>query len=179
MSSSQVLKLYYLVSFLLGIALTVLLAHWVHTGEVGSRGAAIITLSFNVLMIMLLPLVLDWAEMRYFKARFLRLEEISRTNPDLALVLEDRCKRLAIPQLRLAIVESHSEELFIYGLWRINPRLVLSTSLLAEGERFKMIPSLEAELSRFVNQDITLVFLLFTVVEEILQIVLCKCHLIG
>ncbi len=107
---------------------------------------------------MLLPLVLDWAERHYFKARFLALEEFAKTNPDLASVLEKQCKELAIPKLRLAVVESQTNELFSYGLWRINPRLILSRSLLNKESQIKMIPSIEAELSNFASQDRTLVF---------------------
>jgi len=142
------------------------------------RGAAIITLSLNVLLIMILPLVLDWAESRYFKARFLGLAEIAKTNPDLASNLEEQCKRLAISKLRLAIVESPSDVLFSYGLWRLNPRLVLSDSMLNEEDQVRMLPSVEAELARFASQDRTLVFLMFTVVEEIFQIVLLATHLV-
>jgi hypothetical protein len=178
MSPSRVLKLYYLASFLIGLVLTVFLVHWIATKEIGIRGGAIVTLSFNVLMIMLLPLVLDWAEMRYFKARFLGLEEIAKTNPNLATSLEEQCKRLDIPKLRLAIVESPSDELFSYGLWRINPRLVLSKSILSGEDHIRMLPSVEAELARFASQDRPLVFLMFTVVQEICQIILLTSHLI-
>jgi Zn-dependent protease with chaperone function len=177
MSPSRVLKLYYVASFVLGCLLTLVSAHWVSSKEIGMRGAAIIILSFNVLLIMLLPLVLDWAERRYFKARFMGLEDIAKTNPDLAVVLEEQCKRLAIAKLRLAIVESPANELFSYGLWRINPRLVLSHALLAEEHQVSMIPSIEAELVRFASQDMTVVFLMFTVAEELLQIVLIRGHI--
>lgn len=179
MSPSRVLKLYYGTTFLIGLVLQIFLVHWISTKEIGIRSAAIITLSLNVLFIMLLPLVLDWAEMRYFKARFLGLEEIAQTNPSLAASLEEQCKRLSIPKLRLAIVESASEELFSYGLWRINPRLVLSQSILAQEDQIRMLPSIEAELARFASQDRTLVFLMFTVIQEIVQIVLLKCHVIS
>jgi hypothetical protein len=179
MSPSRVLNLYCIVSFGLGVALTLFLAHCVSTKDVGPRGAAVIILSFNVLLIMVLPLALDWAERRYFKARFLALEDMQKTSPDLASALEEQCKRLSIPKLRLAIVESTTEEIFSYGLWRTNPRLVLPNSLLTEERRMRMIPSIEAELARFAGQDLTRVFLIFVVIEEILQIALCKYHLIA
>ena len=178
LSPSKVLKLYYIATFLAGCILQVFLVHWICTKEIGFRAGAIITLSLNVLFTLLLPLVLDWAESHYFKARFLGLEEIAKTNPDLAASLEDQCKRLDIPKLRLAIVESASDELFSYGLWRINPRLVLSQSMLTKENLVRMLPSVEAELARFASQDRTLVFLMFTVVEEIFQLILLKSLLI-
>lgn len=178
MSPSQILKLYYLASFLIGLVLAIFLAHWISTKEIGIRGAAIITVSLNVLLIMILPLVLDWAECRYFKARFLGLEEIAKTNPDLASSLEEQCKRLAIPKLRLAIIESSSDVLFSYGLWRLNPRLVLSASMLSKEVQIRTLPSIEAELARFAGQDKTLVFLMFTVVQMIFQVVLLSSHLV-
>jgi len=178
LSPSRVLKFYYIATFLAGCILEGFLVHWICTKEIGFRAGAIITLSLNVLFTLLLPLVLDWAESHYFKARFLGLEEIAKTNPDLAASLEDQCKRLDIPKLRLAIVESKSDELFSYGLWRINPRLVLSQSLLAKENQIRMLPSVEAELARFASQDRTLVFLMFTVVQEILQLILLTSRLI-
>jgi hypothetical protein len=178
MSPSRVLKLYYVVSFALGILLTLFLSHCVSTKDIGPRGAAVIILSFNVFLIMILPLALDWAERRYFKARFLALEDMRKTSPELATVLEQQCKRFAIPKLRLAIIESPTDELFSYGLWRLNPRLILSNSLLTEEKRLSSIPSIEAELARFASQDLTLIFLMFVVIEEIAQITLIRYHLI-
>jgi Zn-dependent protease with chaperone function len=178
MHPSRVLKIYYAGSFTAGVILTFLLTHWVSTKDVGPRGAAIMTACLNVLLIMLLPLVLDWAERKYFKARFVMLEEVAKTNPELAAVLQEQCKRLAIPNLRLAIVHSSSEELFSYGLWRNNPRLVLSDSFLDIEQVNKMIPSIEAELIRFSNQDMPLVFLIFGIVQETLLFILLMTHMI-
>jgi len=158
--------------------LTVLLSHWVATKDVGPRGAAIMTACLNVLLIMLLPLVLDWAERKYFKARFIMLEEVARTNPELASILQSQCQRLAIPNLRLAIVQSASKELFSYGMWRNNPRLVVSDSFLDVDQVNRMVPSIEAELTRFANQDMPLIFLMFGIVQEILLLVLLTIHII-
>jgi Zn-dependent protease with chaperone function len=178
MHPSRVLKIYYAGSFAAGVILTLLLTHWVSTKDVGPRGAAIMMACLNVLLIMLLPLVLDWAERKYFKARFVMLEEVAKTNPELAAVLQEQCKRLAIPNLRLAIVHSSTEELFSYGLWRNNPRLVMSDSFLDIEQVNKMIPSIEAELIRFSNQDMPLVFLIFGILQEMLLLVLLMTHLI-
>jgi hypothetical protein len=117
---------------------------------------------------MILPLVMDWAERRYFKVRFMALEEVAKTNPELASVISEQCKRLAIPGLRFAVVDTPSTELFSYGLWRHNPRLVVPGAFLAGDSKTTMIPSVEAELSRFANQDHTFVFLLFTITQVIL-----------
>jgi len=178
MHPSRVLKIYYASSFAAGVVLTLFLTHWVATKDVGPRGAAIITACLNVLLIMLLPLVLDWAERKYFKARFVVLEEVARTNPELASILQSQCQRLALPNLKLAIVESPSKELFSYGMWRNNPRLVVSDSFLNVEQVNRMIPSIEAELTRFANQDMPLIFLMFGIVEEMLLIVLLASRVI-
>jgi Zn-dependent protease with chaperone function len=178
MHPSRVLKIYYASSFAAGVLLTFFLTHWVATKDVGPRGAAIITACLNVLLIMLLPLVLDWAESKYFKARFIMLEEVAKTNPELASILQEQCQRLAIPNLRLAIVQSSSKELFSYGLWRNNPRLVLSESFLEIEQVNRMIPSIEAELIRFSNQDMPLIFLMFGIVQEMLLLVLLVTHVV-
>ncbi len=67
---SKVLRIYYLTTFVIGLGLTVPVAHCVRTDDVGARGAALLILSWNILFVMILPLILDWAESRYFKARF-------------------------------------------------------------------------------------------------------------
>jgi len=179
MHPSRVLKIYYAVSFVSGVVLTFFLTHWVTTKDVGPRGAAIMTACLNVLLIMLLPLVLDWAERKYFKARFIMLEEVAKTNPELASILQEQCKRLALPNLRLAIVQSPAKELFSYGLWRNNPRLILSESFLDVEQVNRMIPSIEAELLRFSNQDMPLMFLMFAIVQEMLLLILLASHMVS
>ena len=159
------LKIYYLVTFAIGTLMTIPVAHWVQIQEVGARGASIMALCWNVLFIMVLPLVMDWGERRYFKARFMALEEVAQTNPELANVISEQCKKLSIPGLRFAVVDTASDELFSYGLWRHNPRLVVPGNFLSAEPKTTLIPSVEAELSRFATQDHTFVFLFFTVVQ--------------
>lgn len=175
MRPSRVLKIYYLTTFVIGTLLTMPVAHWVQTQELGGRGAAGMTLCWNVLFIMLLPLVLDWGERRYFKARFMALEEVAKTNPELASLVSEQCKKLNLPNLRFAIIDT-ADEMFSYGLWRNNPRLVVSGNLLSE-DNSKVIPSIEAELTRFTSQDHTFVFLAYTVVQlMLLQILIAFVH---
>jgi len=130
-------------------------------------------LCWNVLFIMVLPLVMDWAERRYFKARFMALEEVAKTNPELANFISAHCKKLSIPGLRFAVVDSNADEMFSYGLWRHNPRLVVPGSFLSEESKTTVIPSVEAEISRFAHQDHTFIFLLFTIVQ-VMMIVLIR-----
>jgi hypothetical protein len=114
---------------------------------------------------MILPLVADWAERRYCKARFMALEEVAKTNPELASVITAECKRLSIPGLRFAVVDS-ADELFSYGLWRQNPRLVMPDTYLS-AEKPMVIPSVEAELDRFARNrnDHTAVFAIFCLIQ--------------
>ena len=159
---SKVLRIYYLTTFIIGLGLTVPVAHCVRTDDVGARGAALLILSWNVLFVMILPLILDWAESRYFKARFLALEEVAKDNPELAAMLKAQCDKLSLPNLKLAVVDNSDGELFSYGLWRNNPRLIVSTEVLTKHSMQRDIaPSIEAELTRFASQDHTLIFLMF------------------
>ncbi|HMY53248.1 MAG TPA: hypothetical protein PK671_09865 [Candidatus Obscuribacter sp.] len=170
MRPSRALRLYYGATFSLGLLLTVPLAHWVRADDVGMRGAAILILSVNVLFVMILPLVMDWAESRYFKARFLAMEDVAKDNPELATLLTNQCEKLSLPGLKLAVVdEGNQEELFSYGLWRNNPRLILSNQFLKGSIEKEVAPSVEAELTRFANQDHTLVFLLFAGFQVMVQ----------
>lgn len=172
MKPSRVLLIYNSIAFAIGVLLTIPVALSVTQNELGYRGAAVMTLCWNVLFVMILPLVLDWSERKHCKVRFLELEEIAKTNPELADAISEQCKKLAIPKLRLAIVDSPSDETFSYGLWGYNPRLILPGAFLSAHEKKVIIPSIEAELTRFTNQDQTLVFLLFTVLQIVLQYVL-------
>jgi Zn-dependent protease with chaperone function len=169
MRPSRILKVYYLATLIAGLLFTFPVAQMVQQHELGARGAAILTLCWNVLFIMVLPLVMDWAESRYFKARFMQLEEVAKDNPELAAVITEQCKKLSIPGFRFAVIDTNSEELFSYGLWRSNPRVVLPVSFLTADQKSRTIPSIEAELTRFASQDHTFVFLLFTVVQVMLQ----------
>ena len=90
-------------------------AHWVAEKEVGIRGALGLIVCWNVLFIMLLPLVLDWLEKRYLKARFMAIEEIAESNPELAGALTRQCEKMSIAGLKLAVIESNSKEL----LWTL------------------------------------------------------------
>lgn len=179
MRPSKALRLYYSLTFLIGLILTIPLAHWVREDEVGMRGAAILILSVNILFVMILPLVMDWAERRYFKARFLAMEEVAKDNPELARVLESQCAKLSLPGLRLAVVDDASDETFSYGLWRNNPRLIMTSHLLANNVEKEIAPSIEAELTRFASQDHTLVFLFFAVFQVMAQNLLVYCMSSG
>jgi Zn-dependent protease with chaperone function len=167
---SKVLRIYYLTTFLIGLGLTVPLAHYVRIDEVGARGAALLILSWNILFVMILPLILDWAEGRYFKARFLALEEVAKDNPELAEMLRMQCEKLSLPNLKLAVIDNHDSELFSYGLWRNNPRLIVSNEVLTKHSMQREIaPSIEAELTRFASQDHTLIFLMFAAFQLMAQ----------
>jgi len=166
MRPSRVLKIYYLVTFAIGTLLTLPVAQLVQVQDVGPRGAALVTVCWNVLFVMLLPLVADWAEQRYCKARFMALEEVAKTNPELANVISSECKRLSIPGLRFAVVDK-ADELFSYGLWRNNPRLIMPGNYLDADTKTTIIPSVEAELGRFAKHrnDHTAIFLVFCLIQ--------------
>ncbi len=161
MTPSKVLNSYYIATFLLGAVFTVPVAQWVAEKEVGLRGALGLILCWNVLFIMLLPLVLDWLEKRYLKARFLQLEEIAESNPELAVALNQQCKKLSIPGLKLAVTDCNSKELFSYGLWGANARLMVPEDLLEADCKTEIMPSIEAELTRFTRRNHTVVYLIF------------------
>lgn len=169
MRPSKVLGLYCAlacaVGFMLSIFLTVLVKH----DEVGRYGAFILTASWNVLLLMILPMILDWSERKYFNARFMQLEELADENPQLKAVLDEQCRKLSLPGLRLAAVDTADGETFTYGLWRQNPRLVVPSSWLTSIDQSKIVPSIEFELSRFAKRDVSLVFLGFFVAQVALQ----------
>jgi hypothetical protein len=173
---SRILKIYYAVTLAVGIILTIPLAHWVQIQEVGVRGGIIMTLCWNVLFVMLLPMVMDWGERHYFKARFMQIEEIASSNPELAAVIKEQCQKLHIPGCRFAVVSSTNAELFSYGVWGRNPRLVVSESLLSPEEKSKIIPSIEAELNRFSRTEPTIVYVGFAFLQLAVQFLLLHVH---
>lgn len=123
---------------------------------------------------LILPLVLDWSEQKYLKARFVQLEEIAQDNPELKAYLDEQCRKMALAKIRVAVVDSPLPETFSYGLLRYNPRLIVSSSILSEAEKAKAIPSIEHELNRFAKQEVSLYFLAFTVLQIIIQQVLFR-----
>lgn len=169
MKPSRVLAIYYVASFTTGLLLTVLTAYLLTINELGARGAALMTLCWNVLFVLILPLVLDWSERKHFKARFIKLEEVAASNPELAAALSDQCEKLSLPKLRLAVVDAPGEEVFGYGLWGSNPRLVVTGAVLNEHEQAHVLPSIEAVLTGVKTQDHTMVFVLFSVFQIVLQ----------
>jgi len=142
--------------------MTLPVSHWVKLNELGTRGAFGLILCWNVLCVMILPLVVDWAERRYLKARFVALQEIAADNPELAEVITKQCERLSISSLKFAVVDTPSEDVMSYGLWRSNPRLIVPAQFLKSENQAKAIPSVEAELARFIKRDDnTVIYLIF------------------
>jgi hypothetical protein len=153
---------------MLSLFVTVLVRH----DEVGRYGATILTASWNVLMLMVLPMVLDWSERKYFNARFMQLEELAETNPELKAVLDEQCRKLSLPGLRLAAVDTVDTETFTYGLWRQNPRLVVPSAWLQAPDQSVIVPSIEMQLSRFAKRDVSIVFFAFFILQVSLEQVL-------
>lgn len=144
--------------------------------ELELNASVVLILCLNVLLIMILPLVLDFSERRYFKARFLKLEELAQTNPQLKSVIEEQCQKLSLPGLRVAAVETNATEMLIYGLWHQNPRLVLPASWLQPSSaQNNVLPSIEIELNRFAKREVSFLFLGFFLVQAALQIALLAC----
>ncbi len=162
MSPSRILRLYYAATLIVGLALIVPVSHWVKLNELGTRGAFGLILCWNVLCLMVFPLVIDWAERHYLKARFVAIQDIAKDNPQLAEVISLQCERLSISSLKFAVVDNASDDLVSYGLWRSNPRLIVSSDMLKPENQAKAIPSVEAELARFIKRDDnTVIFLIF------------------
>lgn len=161
MHPSKILTVYYISTFLLGALFTLPVANWVSEKEVGIRGALGLILCWNVLFIMLLPLIIDWLEKRYLKARFVAIEEIAETNPELAHALTKQCQKYSLAGLKLAIIDNGSKELFSYGLWGSNARLMVPEKLLKEEVDSIVLPSIEQELDKFTRRNHTVVYLIF------------------
>jgi hypothetical protein len=88
---------------------------------------------------------------------------------------------LALPGLRLAVVDDSVDEMFSYGLWRNNPRLIVSNNVLNAQAQKSLAPSIEAELTRFASQDNTLIFLMFAGFQVMVQniiVYLLQSHII-
>ncbi|MBX9689713.1 MAG: hypothetical protein K2X27_23595 [Candidatus Obscuribacterales bacterium] len=166
MSASKIMRVYLALSAVLGLLLTALSVLLLKRGDIELNAALLLPLCWNVLFMLILPLVLDWSEQKYLKARFVQLEEVAKDNPELMACLNQQCEKLAVDNIRLAVVDSAAEEApFSYGLLRYNPRVILPSSMLRLEDKSKMIPSIENELNRFARQEINLYFLAFTVVE--------------
>jgi hypothetical protein len=166
----SVLRTYCVAAFVLGAAASLALAMLIHRHELTQNAAGVLTLCLNVILVMILPLVLDWSERKYFKARFVQLEELAQTNPQLKMMLEEQCQKLSLPGLRLAAVDMPAEHTLSYGLFRQNPRLVVPASWLqSSNSETNILPSIEVELNRFVKRDVSFVFLAFVAVQVALQ----------
>lgn len=175
MNPSQVMRVYMWASFAIGLGLAVVFAFMVKQQEIEPVAGILLVICWNVLMMLILPLVLDWSERKYCKARFLELEEIAQNNPELQAFLEQQCRRLEVPNIKLAVVDSSSEGPFSYGLWRYNPRLIVPSTVLSAEEKGKVIPSIELELSRFARQEVTLKFLICGALQiAVQQLILWK-----
>ncbi len=172
MQPGRILKIYYVTTFALGMLATVPISHWLKVNELGARGAFGLILCLNVLFMMLLPLILDWAESRYLKARFLALEELAKNNPQLAEVLTKQCKKLSIPGIKLVVVDTASEELLSYGIWKSNPRIIIPTVVLERADEDGIISSIEQELARFSRRENDVIYLIFGAVQALLLVLL-------
>src|SRR5579883_3087377 len=112
MKPSRILRVYLLTSGMIGLLLTVLTIYFLKSGEITPGAALILPVCWNVLLMLILPLVLDWSEQKYLKARFLQLEDVAKENPELKACLEQQCQKLAVSNIRLAVVDSQVDETF-------------------------------------------------------------------
>jgi hypothetical protein len=169
MRPSRIMRAYLWSSGLLGFLLTALTVWLLNRGDIGLSAAFILPVSWNVLFMLVLPLVLDWSEQKYLHARFLQLEEVARNNPELKVYLEQQSRKLAVSTIRLAVVDTNGEETFSYGLMRYNPRVIVPSSMMETEEKSRIIPSIENELNRFARQEVSLFYLGFTFAQIAFQ----------
>lgn len=169
MKPSRIMRLYLTASCLVGVLLTAATSILLKNSIIEMNAALILPLCWNVLFMLILPLVLDWSEQKYLKARFLQLEELAQDNPELKNYLDQQCEKLALAKIKIAVVDSPAHETFSYGLLRYNPRLIVSSSMLSDAEKAKAIPSIESELNRFAKQEVSLYFIAFTVLQVVVQ----------
>ncbi len=169
MKPSKILRVYLGSSCVVGLLLTLLTVFFLKSGEIELNAALILPVCWNVLFMLILPLVLDWSEQKYLNARFLQLEEVAENNPELKACLEQQCRKLSVSNIKLAVVDSNGEETFSYGLLRYNPRVIVSKKMLSTDEKSRAIPSIESELNRFARQETSLYFLAFTFAQLALQ----------
>jgi hypothetical protein len=172
MKPSGALKVYCACVFVLGLVLSLPLAAWTGTAVLEPAAALAVTLCWNFVFLLLLPVILDWSESAYFRARFLELEECARQNPHLAEVLSEQCRKLKLAGLRLAALDVRCSEPFSYGLFDQNPRLFVPASWLEPENQMRACPSIEVELSRFARRDMTAIFVGFALVQLLVQQVL-------
>lgn len=169
MKPASLLRTYCAVTFAVGTLVTLPVAFLINRGDLDLNAGIYLALSWNVLFVMILPLILDWTERKYASARFITLEELAQSNPELKAALDLQCEKLELPGLRFAVADTAGDETFSYGLFRNNPRLILPAKVLSEGERVRMLPSIETELMRFKRRDVTLLFLGFAAAQIALQ----------
>ena len=169
MKPSKILRVYLTSSCVLGLLLTAVTVFLLKRSDIELNAALILPVCWNVLFMLILPLVLDWSEQKYLKARFLQIEDVAKDNPELKACLDQQCQKLAVSNIRLAVVDSASEETFSYGLMRYNPRVIVSSEMMSTDEKAKIIPSIENELNRFAKQEVSLYFLAFVFAQLALQ----------
>ncbi len=172
MKPGTVLKVYLAVCFAAGIAMSAWMVTLVRVGEIDGHGAAVLALSWNVFFLLILPLLLDWSECTYFNARFMQLEELAESNPDLKAMLEEHCKTLSIDGLRLAAVDAANADLFSYGFLRQSPRLMVPASWLTGNGDKLSFPSIEHELHRMAKANLSGAFVVFAMLDVIVEQVL-------
>lgn len=165
MKPATLLRTYCAATFAVGIILTLPMAYLINKHDLDLNAGLFLALSWNVLFVMILPLILDWTERKYARARFIALDELADTNPELKAALDAQCEKLSLPGLRLAVADTAGDETFSYGLFRNNPRLILPAKVLSDDERAKLIPSIESELARFKRRDVTPIFILFAALQ--------------
>ncbi len=169
MQPSRSLNIYLLATFLTGVALSTATVAWVGDGEITAGGAAVLTLTWNVFFLMVLPLVLDWSQRKYFKARALDMKQLSSEHPEIAQAISQECERHSLPGLKMAVVDSVNDEIFSYGLPGVRPRIIISNGMLESAQERMIIPSIEEEIERSARHDQTTIFLLFAAIQIVGQ----------
>ncbi len=149
--------------FVLALALGLIL----ESGNAAAMWILVIglTILFNGLMFFVSPFIMDLTQRWLYRTRWVSLEDIRRSSPESARVIEDVCRQHKLKTPRLGIIDDQNPTAFTYGSLPNSARLVVSQGLFHYLEDDEAAVVYAHELGHIVNWDFAIMTLAATLVQ--------------
>ncbi|MEN9205794.1 MAG: zinc metalloprotease HtpX, partial [Thermostichales cyanobacterium DRC_bins_46] len=125
----------------------------------------ILTMTFNLVVFLISPILMDWAQQLLYRTRWVPLATIEQLSPESAQVIRRVCQehKLGIP--KLGLIEDQNPTAFTYGNFPNNARVVVSRGLFTYLSDEEAATVYAHELGHIVHWDFAIMTLASTLVQ--------------
>lgn len=151
---------------LFGLVFAVLAGFMLAMGVFSLYAAIIITLIFNVVMLFLNPVIMDFTNKWLFKCKFYSYDELKKQNYKFVEFLSALSKKHKIAFPKIGIIADGSITAFTYGSRQNNARIILTQGIIDTLNEDELNAVIAHEFGHIKHRD----FLVMTIASTLLQI---------